>query len=127
MSAATRPADHGCMEMSHQLRLRNTRQRLLDRGAELRDRIERVQLDLRREREPLPRDSDDAAIVVENDEVLHAIEESATRELQRIQMALARLEEGVFALCEKCGAEIDAERLRVVPYASECRACARDA
>ncbi|HET9862128.1 MAG TPA: TraR/DksA family transcriptional regulator [Steroidobacteraceae bacterium] len=107
-------------------RVRHVRQKLLDRGAELRDRIDRVRRDLRREREPLPRDSDDAAIVVENDEVLQAIEESATCELQRIQAALARLEEGVFTLCETCGAEIDAERLRVVPYATECRACARD-
>ena len=43
----------------------------------------------------------------------------------RIQSALQRLEEGTFALCEKCGAEIDAERLLAVPYASLCRACAR--
>lgn len=107
--------------------LRNARQKLLARSAELRDRVTRVDRDLRREREPLPRDSADAAIVVENDEVLQAIHESARGELRRIEMALERLENGTFALCEKCGAEIDAERLGAVPYASECRTCARDA
>ena len=105
--------------------LRSTRQKLLARDAELRDRLERVRRDLNRQREPLPRDSADAAIVIENDEVLHAFEQSASSELGRIQSALQRLEEGTFALCEKCGAEIDAERLLAVPYASLCRACAR--
>jgi RNA polymerase-binding transcription factor DksA len=107
--------------------LRNTRQILLARGAELRDRLDRVQRDLRREREPLPRDSADAAIAVENDEVLQALENSARGELGRIELALKRLEEGTFALCEKCGAEIDAQRLLAVPFASTCRNCAHDA
>ena len=107
--------------------LRNTRQKLLARGAELRDRLDRVQRDLQREREPLPRDSADAAIAVENDEVLQAIETSARGELGRIELALRRLDEGTFALCEKCGAEIDAPRLQVIPYASMCRNCAHDA
>jgi DnaK suppressor protein len=106
--------------------LRTARQRLLARGAELRERLERVQRDLRREREPLPRDSADAAILVENDEVLQALEQSAARELRHIDVALERLEQGVFALCEKCGAEIDAARLVAVPYTTNCRACARD-
>jgi len=107
--------------------MRNTRQKLLARGAELRDRLQRVDRDLAREREPLPRDSADAAILLENDEVLHAIRSSAVGELGRIELALKRLEDGTFALCEKCAAEIDAARLKVVPYASMCRDCAHDA
>lgn len=107
--------------------LRNTRAKLLARSAELRNRVERVEGDLKREREPLPRDSADAAIVMENDEVLQAISEAARGELRRIELALGRLEEGTFALCEKCGAEIDADRLGAVPYATECRVCAREA
>jgi RNA polymerase-binding transcription factor DksA len=107
--------------------LRNTRDKLLARGSELRDRLQRVNLDLKREREPLPRDSADAAIVLENDEVLQAIQSSAQGELARIELALQRLEDGTFALCEKCGAEIDAARLQAVPYTSLCRDCAHDA
>lgn len=106
--------------------LRNTRQRLLARGAELRDRLDRVRRDLKREREPLPRDSADAAIAVENDEVLQALEKSAQGELGHIELALRRLDEGTFALCEKCGAGIDADRLKSIPYASLCRDCAHD-
>ena len=103
------------------LALRTT---LLARGAELRDRLQRVRSDLKREREPLPRDSDDAAIVRENDDVLEAIESTSARELALIDAALERIEQGVFGLCTRCAGEIDARRLQIVPYASHCRECA---
>ena len=105
---------------------RAARSGLLGRAAELRDRLQRVRSDLKREREPLPRDSDDAAIAIENDEVLAAIERSAARELELIDAALTRIEQGVFGMCVTCTREIDAERIRTVPYALHCRACASD-
>src|SRR4051794_4161668 len=56
------------MNTSAEDQLRSVRQKLLERGAELNERIDRVRRDLGRVREPLPRDSTDAAIVLENDE-----------------------------------------------------------
>jgi DnaK suppressor protein len=106
--------------------LRGARQALLARNAELLDRLERVRRDLRREREPLPRDSDDAAIAMENDEILQAIEQSADGELKLIALALERIEQGSFARCDTCGGEIDAARLQAVPHAPQCRGCARE-
>jgi RNA polymerase-binding transcription factor DksA len=106
--------------------IRLTRNRLLIRGAELRDRLMRVRRDLARENEPLPRDFNDAAIVLENDEILEAIEQTAVAELDRIHLALERMEAGTFAICEGCGREIGAERLRAVPYANHCGHCEKD-
>jgi DnaK suppressor protein len=103
--------------------LRGTRAWLLARGAELRDRLERIRADLRREREPLPRDAPDAAIIIENDEVLQALESAAIAEISRIGRALARMNAGVFALCESCGQQIEAGRLKTVPYAIHCTDC----
>jgi len=108
-------------------KLRTAREWLLARGAELRDRSRRVQEDLGRKREPLPKDAPDAAIVMENDEILAAIEKAARSEIDHIECALERLDEGVFGLCETCGAEIEDKRLKAVPYATQCRGCARDA
>jgi DnaK suppressor protein len=105
--------------------VRAAREKLLARAGELRDRLTRVRQDLRRERDPLPRDSDDAAIAMENDEVLQALEQSAAGELQRIQYALERLRDGTFARCASCGAAIDAERLQAVPDTTFCRDCAQ--
>lgn len=38
--------------------------------------------------------------------------------------ALERIEAGTFGRCQRCGAEISSERLRAIPYASYCFACA---
>jgi len=108
-------------------KLRNTREWLLVRGAELRDRLRRVQEDLGRQREPLPKDAPDAAIVIENDEILAAIDKAARSELEHVNHALEHLDAGMFGLCEICGAEIELDRLRVVPYTCRCRSCVRDA
>jgi DnaK suppressor protein len=108
-------------------KLRSTREWLLSRSAELRERVGRVQNDLRRETTPLPRDAPDAAIVMENDEILQAIDETARAELGQIDRALERIDTGTYGLCEGCGTRIDVGRLHVVPYAAHCRNCAPDA
>jgi DnaK suppressor protein len=106
--------------------LRGAREKLLSRSAELRDRLNRVRQDLSRVPEPLPRDFSDAAIAVENDEVLQAIEDSAVRELHHIERALLRIKSGTFSRCEKCGTEIDRQRLLAVPYTTLCLDCAKE-
>lgn len=45
------------------------------------------------------------------------------QELTRMEDAMGRLAEGVYGVCEECGAEIGEERLRVVPYATRCVSC----
>ena len=107
--------------------LRDTREQLLARGDELRERVDRSARDLARGRDPLRRDGADAALAVENDEVLNAIQESALGELRCIERALRRLEKGTFALCETCGGDIEQERMHASPYATHCRGCAPDA
>jgi len=114
------------MHIIHDENLRSIREGLLERGAELRNRARRVQEDLRREYTPLPRDAPDAAVVMENDEVLEAVHESAQSELRQIDRALARMEAGTYGLCQDCGRHIEAGRLRVVPYATRCQSCATD-
>lgn len=124
MPPAGRPRDAGAMNISDE-EIRATRGRLRARGDELRDRVRRVRLDLARANYSLPKDSADAAIVIENDEILEAIEQAATSELQRIEEALHRIEAGTFAQCESCGRQIAAERLRALPHAIRCWDCER--
>ena len=49
--------------------------------------------------------------------------ESAIDEVQEIDEALRRIQEGTFGLCEACGQEIGAKRLRAIPDATLCMAC----
>jgi DnaK suppressor protein len=46
-------------------------------------------------------------------------------QLQRIKLALARIEEGDYGLCDECEEPINPRRLAFDPTASRCLACAR--
>lgn len=113
------------MEKHLERRTHVTKSWLLTRSTELRERIRRIDADLRAQNEPLPADSSDAAIVVANDEVLADIRSAALDELGRIEAALKRAEAGRYGLCESCGEEIEPERLDAAPYATRCADCAR--
>ena len=43
--------------------------------------------------------------------------------IQQIDMALDKIREGSFGVCEGCGEEIDERRLKVLPFARFCREC----
>ena len=52
-----------------------------------------------------------------------ALADLRRQELTRLEAALQRLTDGRYGVCEECGAEIDEQRLRLVPYAARCVAC----
>jgi DnaK suppressor protein len=43
--------------------------------------------------------------------------------IRKIQQALARIEDGSFGICERCGEEISVRRLEVRPVTSHCIHC----
>lgn len=69
-------------------------------------------------------DWEDLATERESDEVLEGMGLSGQQEIRMIEAALARIAEGDYGFCTKCGAEISAERLDVLPYTPFCRSCA---
>lgn len=69
-------------------------------------------------------DSKEQAIERENDEVLQKIEESTLAELSQVKQALRRLSTGEYGICEVCGDNIAVGRLRAMPFATRCVACA---
>ena len=107
--------------------LREAREKLLARGILLRDRLQRVQADLRRTSEPLPVVAREEGMPREKDEVLRAIEKSAHAELARIDSALEHTEDDTLGLCQECGREIDAARFVATPDATHCKTCKPDA
>lgn len=48
----------------------------------------------------------------------------ATTTLAEIDRALARVADGSYGMCAGCTADIDAERLRTLPWTAYCLACA---
>lgn len=47
--------------------------------------------------------------------------------LEQIKLALARIADGTFGRCTHCHSEISEERLKALPYVSQCVGCARNA
>lgn len=68
-------------------------------------------------------DRDDLAqdyIAIERGAALLALERE---QLEQINAALARIEDGVYGICADCGEPIPPERLEILPYATLCVRC----
>ena len=70
------------------------------------------------------RDWSELAVEREEDEVLEGIGQSGIAEIEQIRAALARIEEGTYGECVRCGEDISDERLSVLPATPFCRNCA---
>lgn len=102
--------------------LEKMRKALLNRLAELDSRLHEIESELD---EPHSKDWDEAAVEREGEEVLEGLGHSGEAEIARIRAALARMKEGSYGICVRCGREISDERLEAVPATPFCRDCAR--
>jgi len=64
-----------------------------------------------------------AADEVEEYSTLLPIEYSLEMKLKNINLALEKIKKGKYGICEKCGKEIDEERLKAFPEARTCNSC----
>ncbi len=96
--------------------------------AELEERLGRLQSRLAKVKQEVTRahsgDSAEQAQERENDEVVDAIGNETAQSIRDLQAALARIEDGSYGLCERCGEEIAAGRLEAIPEATRCISCA---
>lgn len=91
---------------------------------ELEARRSRIAEDLA---EPLNPDSSEQAVEMEDDASLEGQGALITREIASVKRALARIEDGTYGECVRCGAEIAPLRLEARPEAALCIDCARAA
>ena len=77
--------------------------------------------------EPLNPDSSEQAVEMEDDAALEAQGALVTREIASIKRALARIEDGTYGECVRCGSDIAPARLDARPEAALCIDCARKA
>jgi DnaK suppressor protein len=102
--------------------LANRKAGLEARLAELHSRADRIEADLR---EPLSADSGEAATETEDDESLEGQDRLAHHEIRMINAAIARITDGSYGACTRCGEDIAPARLDAMPEAPLCIACAR--
>jgi RNA polymerase-binding transcription factor DksA len=70
------------------------------------------------------KDWEELATEREGDEVLERLGVSGQEEMARIRAALTRMDEGEYGFCTKCGTEISAARLDLLPWTPFCKDCA---
>ena len=66
--------------------------------------------------------ADDATLAFDQARDL-AVQVNAEQTLRLVEDALARFDNGTYGLCVDCGSEIDAARLKAIPYAALCLKC----
>jgi RNA polymerase-binding protein DksA len=59
-------------------------------------------------------------------EVQIVLQDTLSDEVQQIDVALQRINDGTYGTCENCGQEISSERLAALPFATQCVECAQD-
>ncbi len=91
------------------------------RAAELTARLNGIEAELDT---PAPQDWDDSATEREADEVLETMGLSGQQELRQIAAALDRIAKGTYGECTRCGDDIAAERLDLLPASPFCAQCA---
>lgn len=90
------------------------------RRADLVKRLEKIEDRLDDPKDP---DVEERATEREEDEVLEFQGNSGLKEIQAIDDALSRIENGSYGTCFSCDKPISEERLDAVPYTTRCRDC----
>ncbi len=97
------------------------RMELEKRLESIRRRTDKVEASLHRERD---HDSQERAVEAENDEVLEHLDASGLEEIEAIEQALQRIENGTFGICVVCREKVAPARLEALPFARTCIECA---
>ena len=100
------------------------KQQLVERKADLQKRLVAIEHELDSHQS---KDWEELATEREEDEVLEGLGDQGLQELRQIELALSKIEAGTYGECVKCGDEISAERLDLLPHAPLCRVCAAKA
>ena len=96
------------------------RRALRQRQSELMTDLKRAAASAREQPEPGALDSSDESVLSNRKETLFAQADRDTQLLNEVQLALRRLEEGTYGICEQDGEPIDPVRLEAVPWARYC-------
>lgn len=97
------------------------RHTLVQRSEELHRRLGKVEDELS---SPHSKGFAEQATEREQDEALSGQEQVFEKELAQINAAIARIDNGTYGKCARCGEDISSQRLEVQPEAPMCMACA---
>jgi DnaK suppressor protein len=89
--------------------------------SEVQGRIRDVRTDSTKERQVL--DQGESSEVDIQEDIEFVLIQMKAETLNKIDVALQRLDEGTYGVCFECGDEIAHQRLRALPFAVRCKDC----
>ena len=113
MAATTGSRDHDLRKM-----LEDRRGELI---REVQGRIRDARTDITKERQVL--DQGESSEVDVQGDIEFALIQMKAETLNKIDVALRRLNEDTYGVCFECGDEIEERRLRALPFAVRCKDC----
>ncbi len=81
----------------------------------------KIEIDLMRNQNPT--DEGDYAVLMNDTSIEDTLIAKQLKELKEIELALDKISNGEYGICEMCEEPIGIERLRVKPYARFCISC----
>jgi len=96
---------------------------LEEKRVELLERLQKIE-DSKHREDPLSADWEEQAKEMQNNEVIDALDDLEIKELEDINLAMKRIEQGSFGQCTSCGEDIELSRLKALPFAKNCINCA---
>lgn len=98
--------------------------RLQDELSSILSRHAKIDAHLHNRDREVPKDWDDAATMMKNDEVLEALDDQSRARIAGLKAAIRRVEDGTYGICANCGADIGDKRLAALPATPVCVDCA---
>jgi len=111
------------MREMHATELEYFKETLVNRKAQIEKNISGVEEEIAQLRELELNDEGDFASVSNDNMVENAIGNQQELELFEIDLALAKIKEGTYGICEMCEECVGVHRLKVKPHAKYCIDC----
>ena len=100
------------------------RAQLIERKAGLMAQHAKIDKHLKNTDREVPQDWSERGTFLENEEVLEALDVHQRQEIEALDAAIQRIDEGEFGDCSSCGEPINPRRLEAIPWTPLCIKCA---
>ncbi len=106
--------------------LRKIKATLVERRKQLKDNLKSSLVEIESQEGHHLADLEDIDNIQDNDAVFEVVSNASAR-LDEIQKAIDKIDKGTYGTCEDCGLPIKIERLKALPFATQCIECRRKA
>ncbi len=109
--------------MKRSINIEKFREKLLRERERIESELLRLQKEANEVDDDEVKDVGDMSTSYFSQEMIDSLGEKERKILSEIELALKRIDEGTYGVCERCGGEIEEERLEIKPYARYCVKC----